>query len=131
MANKLYHTPRPATFRPGKPKMPSLDDPSSRFLHQLIGPRSWLLFGLLGLGDDQRWMLADPEEWHLHPDYCRAEDFVQNLEVVNDCAERGIKMISDFKDIVKSEDQLKLALQVIEDHRNKFPTVTKQCLNQM
>lgn len=43
---------------------------------------------------------------------------MKNLEVVNDCAERGIKkLITDFKDMVNKEDQLKFFFQVGKDHR--------------
>jgi hypothetical protein len=43
---------------------------------------------------------------------------MKNLEVVNDCAERGIKkLITDFKDMVHKEDQLQSFFQFGKDRR--------------
>ena len=43
-------------------------------------------------------------------DYRTARDFVKSLEVTNDCAERGVKIINDFKDVTEDEEQLQYAL---------------------
>jgi hypothetical protein len=37
-------------------------------------------------------------------------NFVKSLEVTNDCAERGVKIINDFKDVTEDEEQLQYAL---------------------
>jgi|688.fasta_scaffold284262_2 hypothetical protein len=48
----------------------------------------------------------------------KSRDFMKNLEVVNDCAERGIKkLITDFKDMVHKEDQLQSFFQFGKDRR--------------
>jgi hypothetical protein len=35
-------------------------------------------------------------------------------------SERGIKLITDFKDMVKKEEQLQFLFQVVEDHRKSI-----------
>lgn len=48
--------------------------------------------------------------------YTKIEKIVRSFEVVNECAVRAIKGISDLKDtVVKVADQ-KYLFQVIEDH---------------
>lgn len=51
-----------------------------------------------------------------------ASNFVRNMKVVNDFAERGVALIQSYNNILmKSEDQKQYLLKVVEDHRNKFP----------
>ena len=120
MAKQLFKTPRPSSFPIGKPKFPNIDvQKGIPFLHELIGSRSWLIFHLLGLDKKQEWLQLKPKYWELFEDYRTLRDFVKNLQVVNESAERGIKMITDFKDVVRDEDHLQNVLQVVEEHRQQ------------
>ena len=75
-------------------------------LHSLIGPKSWLLFHVMRLHSSQTdWLQLPPKYWERMTDYREIRDFVRQLEVVNDCAERGVRFISDFKDIYQTEEQ--------------------------
>ena len=98
-------------------------------LFHLIGTNSWLIFSLLKLDRNQDWMQLPSQDWELMTDYRTARDFVKSLEVTNDCAERGVKIINDFKDVTEDEEQLQYALQVIEHHRRLVPSLTKENLN--
>jgi hypothetical protein len=123
MVAKLKGIPRPPFFRPSKPKMITISEEEFPTLSNFIGPRSWLLFHLLKLTDRQlEWMQMDCNHWKLFEDYRFIEGFVRGLEVTNDCAERGVKLISDFIDVVQCEEQQKFLLQVVEDHRQRVPT---------
>lgn len=63
--------------------------------------------------------------------YKKIEKIVRSFEVVNDCAERAIKLISYFKDtVVKVTDQEYL-FQVIEDHRTYFTSFNKYSLKNL
>ncbi|KZR96894.1 Uncharacterized protein APZ42_008519, partial [Daphnia magna] len=102
--NKLAHTlisiPRPSEFAVGKPKTPTItwrqdDQP---ILSDLLGERSWLMFHLLQLHNRQEWMLVPSNLWILFEDFRVAKEFVDFLITVNDCAERGIKLIGDYRD---------------------------------
>lgn len=119
LAKTLFNTNRPQSFSPGKPTFPVITE-KVPLLFELIGERSWLLFKVLKLNRSQEWMQLGAKYWHLMEDYRKARDFVRNLEVVNDCAERGIKLITDFKDMVHNEDQLQFLFQVVEDHRQRI-----------
>lgn len=129
MAKKLFDTRRPTSFKPGKPTFPTIDLDTPPLFHQFIGPRSWLLFSILQLNRSQDWLQLPPTFWPLMSDYCYARDFVKRLEVTNDCAERGVKLIGDFKDYTDEETQRQFLLQVVEDHRKNIPSMLKKNVN--
>ena len=55
----------------------------------------------------------------------RAGD-LSSLRVVDDAAERGVRLVTDYSQILtKDEQQLQLLLQLVEEHRNKFPDMKK------
>jgi hypothetical protein len=56
---------------------------------------------------------------------------VRSFEVVNDCAERAVKLISDFKDVVVNFKEQEYLFQVIEDHRNLFRSFNKSSLKDL
>lgn len=128
MAKKLFSTPRPDVYNVGKPKFPTIDDYNLPFLSSLIGPRSWLIFALLGLTNSQDWLQLPPKYWELMFDYRFARNFCVNLQVVNDCAERAIKLVEDFSHITQDEEQFQFLLQSVEEHRKKFPSFTQNSL---
>ncbi len=124
MVKKMKNTPRiiSTSFTPTKPKMPEFDSTCIPNLIDLIGPRSWLIFNLLRCSNKQiEWMQFPSMDWELFEDYRDLKAFFCGLEVINDSTERGVKMISDFKDIVDNEEQQQYLLQVIEiSSRNKL-----------
>ena len=56
----------------------------------------WLLFDLLGLQDCQEWLQTPVKMWDLFSDYRKFKEYVINVSVVNDLAERGIHLITEF-----------------------------------
>ncbi|KZS13024.1 Uncharacterized protein APZ42_021948 [Daphnia magna] len=60
--------------------------------------------------------------------YKTTEKIVRSLEVFNDCAERRIKLVSDFKDVCKDVKEQEVLFQVIENHHNHFTSATKKNL---
>ena len=53
-------------------------------------------------------------------DYKNLWAFVSVLEFVNDSAERGIEIVSDFKDMCRNLDTQEYLFQVVEAHRKKM-----------
>lgn len=66
--------------------------------------------------------------WDEIIDYQNIEILVLSLEVVNDCAERGVKLMNDLKDISKDAKEQQYLYQVKEDYRNRFHTFTNKLL---
>lgn len=84
-------------------------------------------FEILHLPTD--FLHTDPEEWNARGDYQAAKSVVHKLQVVNDIAERGVSLMQTFNSILtKNEDQKQYILQVVEEHRKKFPNASKAAI---
>lgn len=47
----------------------------------------------------------------------------------HDCAERAVKLITDFKDVVGNVEEQNYLFQVVEQHRTHFKSFKKSSLN--
>ena len=92
VAQKLLELDIPE-FRLGKPSLPSIIREDTK-LNDLVTGKSWFLFSCLGI--KASWLAKSPELWGSDPDYCEAETAVLRLRVVNDAAERSIKLLQDY-----------------------------------
>jgi hypothetical protein len=90
-------------------------------LSEFVTQRSLNLFTALKLGQD--FLSSDPETWNSREDYQHAKDTVAALSVINDCAERAVKLATDFNlALTHDEQQRQLIFQVVEHHRKQMPT---------
>ena len=108
LADTLIHTNRPKYFAPVKPTFPGPgftqndeiwgDNGNIPSLARLVNERSWLMFHLLEMGeDDTEWLREEVNLWERFDGYRRFRKFVVGLTVVNDPAERGVKLIQVIK----------------------------------
>ena len=98
-----------------------------RQLLDFVGPRSWVVFELLGLKNESLyWMMVPLCYWEKMFGYSKIEEIIRGIEVVNDCAERAVKLITDFKDVCVNVEEQQSLFQLIEDHRKHFNTLRKQ-----
>ena len=71
----------------------------------------------------------DPSEWDEEEAFREALCIINELAVVNDRAERGVALIQEFnKKLTSGKEQLQFLLQVVSDHRHKFPDCSKRTL---
>jgi hypothetical protein len=78
---------------------------------------------------DDNFLLTEPSEWNNDANYRKAREILSNLKVVNDVAERNIKLISDYHDVLtKNENQKQCILQIVSDYRKRFPDSNKSTL---
>ena len=97
-------------------------------LVDLLGSNSFLLWDILNL--DWDWLRQSPEEWDKSASFVQMKEYVCTVKVTNDCAERGVKLISDYISILTTnEDMRDLLLQGMEHCRNMFPNFKKSSLN--
>ena len=65
---------------------------------------------------------------HRIPSY---EEHSSKIQGTNDCAERSVKLITDFNNTVtKTSQGTQHLLQIVEHHRKTFPSTTKLMTNQ-
>lgn len=126
MANTLLQTQRPAIFPPEKPKFPTdtLRREATAELPHFIGPRSWLLFDLVN-ADGLAWLSTPPNQWETNQEYKEMLEIVNNLAVVNDAAERGVKDIQDYANAARDGSSRERIVLVSNSHRIKLPNFLK------
>lgn len=72
----------------------------------------------------------DPEEWHTDSGYNAGLDIVSNLKVVNDTAERAVKLMEEFNQVLsRDEEEKQIIMRTVADYRKKYPHSTKSTLN--
>lgn len=80
-------------------------------------------------GLSMKFMDLHPSEWTASTEFNDAVEKLKNIKVVNDCAERGVKLISDFqRSITANEDEKQYLLQVVSKNRKEFSNFTKEAL---
>ncbi|KAJ4930285.1 hypothetical protein JOQ06_019290 [Pogonophryne albipinna] len=105
----------------GKPKFPVLS-PTTR-LADLANPDCW--FGMHQLHIDPAFLSLTVEDWATSASFQAGVVNVRAINVVNDCAERGVKLTSDFVAAAKSEQHLQNVLQAVEHDRCEQPNLRR------
>ena len=126
IADELRLMPHPEEFRRGKPVLRRRIDGNAT-VFDLVGPDSWSIFEALSMDYDR---LSEPvTTWNMSSSFQEIESVVKTVKVVNDAAERGIKLHSDYVAIlVDNPRQRASILQAVEEHWQKFPGFSKAVL---
>jgi len=126
IASRILTFEVPEQYRLGKPVFQELTE--STELQDLVGPYSHMIFTILGT--DKDWLAQDPASWQESESYREMEDYVRNVKVTNDMAERGIKMATDYSKILtKNPEMRKKLLQGVEMSRKIHPDMKKTTMN--
>lgn len=84
---------------------------SSSILIELFSKNTVKLLKRFGVSTD--FLQSDPSMWNNLDDYKKGKDIIKRLKIVNDCAERGIKLVEDYHDkITKDEEQRQYLFKV-------------------
>ena len=71
----------------------------------------------------------DPLEWEDDSSFQIGLEIVKKLQVVNDTAERGVKLMEDYNKILsRSEEEKQCILQIVSEYRKKYPDTMKSTL---
>lgn len=74
-------------------------------------------------------LTEDPKNWSENKDFLKLQSFVRGMKVVNDTAERGVKLMQDFNStLTKDEEQKQFLLQVVTECRRLYPDTSKSTL---
>lgn len=99
----------------GKPKFPALSPTTS--LADLANPDCW--FGMQQLHIDPAFLSLDVADWATSEAFQTGAANIRAINVVNDCAEPGVKLTSDFVAAARSEQHLQNVLQAVEHDRSE------------
>ena len=126
MAARLLELEKPEETRVDLPKFPIVTGSSE--LWDFVQPNSWEFFDILKIEAD--WLAQPPVEWEESEDFKKARQFVRTVKVVNDAAERGIKLASDYaQSLTKDSEMKKKILQTVEWHRREMADIRKSTVN--
>ena len=101
----------------GKPTFP--DDLESYDISEYVGPDSPGMFHILHL--DPSFLGRPVQSWKTLDSYKNALRAIKSLKVVNDSAERCVKLTGDFLDTARQEERFQNVLQVVENDRSLIP----------
>ena len=96
MITKMKDTPG---SKVPNPRLNKNYDAVGKPLNSFVTRSTRVLFTILGL--NEAFLLNPPESWKDDQDYLAAERIVLGLKVVNDTAERGVKLMQDYNSILK------------------------------
>lgn len=69
----------------------------------------------------------NPIDWRDDQSFIECSEVFRDLKVVNDVAERGVALVEQFTSLItKDEEQYQYLLQVVKDHRKKYPNCNKK-----
>lgn len=74
------------------------------------------------------WLQRDPEFWENDNEYKAAISLLEKLSVVNDSAERGIKLMQSLNKSSKDEGEIQNRIQVVEENRRLYTDHKKETL---
>ena len=86
------------------------------------------MFDKLGLEGPQDWLLIPSTLWDKFDEFRKLQEFVRNIAVCNDVAERGVALMTQYINTAQSEDQRQALLQVVEFHRALIKDTNKSSL---
>lgn len=93
-------------------------------LHEFITENTINFFTRYDISTD--FLQKDPSEWNQIPEYQSAKEMLSKLQVINDFAERDVKLMKDFnKSITKDEEMKQFLLQAVSKYHQKYPGYSK------
>lgn len=95
------------------------DNVGKKQLKNFVNADSWKFFSILGIDST----FLDDASWSSRSEYAKASGFLKHLRVTNEAAERGVKLVSDFLGLAKTEGVLQDYLQVVEKNRQDMPNM--------
>ena len=107
-------------YRPSINDMPLfLRIPVNADLSEFVGEDSWSFFHLLNI--NTRFLDLLGKDWPSNPQFQAEKGIVASFSVVNDGAERGVKLTHNFLYVARKEGNLQNILQVVENDRHLLP----------
>ena len=108
----------------GKPRFPE-NVTQTTTLADLAGKDSWFAVNILQI--DGQFLTDNVDTWSQSQAYQSSLRNVLVVNVVNDSAERRVKLSSDFLTTAHSEKDYQNVLQVVEQERKVMPNLRRTC----
>ncbi|XP_050526437.1 uncharacterized protein LOC126897076 [Daktulosphaira vitifoliae] len=74
----------------------------------------------------------DPAYWNYQEDFKTGREIIKSLKIVNDTAERGVKLMEEYNDkFTKDEEQKQFLLQTVQDYQKKYLKCDRETLKKI
>ena len=135
LAAAILAIPRPKEFPPQNVIVPgpnftdfpveywSRDKAKLPPLKLFVGPSCYLTFQTAAISHEELvdWLIKNPIDWPSHPTFKKFESFVKGITVVNDPAERGVKLCKDYLSRTTDEEFFQKVAVRVTKHREDHP----------
>lgn len=96
-------------------------------LEYFINKNSLKLFERFDISS--KFLDEEPSLWETNQEYLDARGTLNSLKVVNDVAERGVKLVQEYLGFgTKDEKQLQYLLQIVKNYNEQYPNCNKSTL---
>lgn len=117
------------------------EDPSKRFvvnpkdveeivskdLSFFVTHNTLIFFGRFDI--DTNFLHHDPSVWHQREDFKHGKELLRHLKVVNDTAERGVKLMEEYNSILtRNETERQYIVEVVSEYRKTYYSYNKSVL---
>lgn len=106
----------------GKPKFPPVN--SNTTLSSLVTEDSWFSLHLLRINTD--FLKNEVADWATSESYISGLQNVRAINVINDAAERGVKLSGDYLSAARKECHYQNVVQVVQKNRHDLPNLRKR-----
>lgn len=94
---------------------------------EFVSPNTLQFFNRFEM--DTSFLNEPSSEWEKNEEYPKMKKVAEKIKVVNDCAERGVKLIEEYNTKLSTdEDQKQYILKVVSEYRKKYPDCRKTTL---
>ncbi|XP_050066221.1 uncharacterized protein LOC126555325 [Aphis gossypii] len=99
-------------------------------IDKFISENSLKLFTRFGI--DTSFLQYDPKSWDNHISFVNGKELIKSIKIVNDTAERGVKLMAEFNEaLTVNEEQKQYVLQCVQEHRQMYPNCKKETLKKL
>lgn len=100
---------------------------ANRRLADFVSTASLEFFDVTGIS--RHFLALPPQDWPSNAAHQAGKKIVGDLKVVNDCAQRGVKLIKDFEanPLTHGEERLQFLLKLVQKHREELPSLSNKC----
>lgn len=100
---------------------------SDKTLDDFVSEKSKHFFSRLQIDDS--FLKEDVSFWNNNAAFLEAKRRISYLRVVNDTAERAVKLMQDFNGLITAEEEQKqFLLRCVQEHRKLYPDCKKSTL---
>ena len=108
----------------GKPTFPMMPTKVTEDLSRYVGIDSWSFFKIMKIKTD--FLCKSLTDWESDDGYKKANLIVNSISVVNDAAERGVKLGYDFLGTAVKDERYQRVLQVVENSRHTLQNMQER-----